>query len=80
MKEKRTGKRKAPSHDILQKEEIIIQRLGTEVSGKTQKDSRTGPREFVAYELEYDEVTLDSIKQALCPHSWRMHDMRRTCR
>ena len=80
MKEKRTGKRKAPSHDILQKEEIIIQRLGTEVSGKTQKYSRIGPREFVAYELEYDEVTLDNIKQALCPYSWRMHDMRRTCR
>ena len=27
MKEKRTGKQKAPSHDILQKGEIVIQRL-----------------------------------------------------
>ena len=37
MKEKRTGKRKARSHDILQKEEIVIQRLSPEVSGKAQK-------------------------------------------
>ena len=66
MKEKRTGKRKAPSHDILQKEEIIIQRLSTEVSGKAQKYSRIGPREFVPY--EYDEVTLDNIKHACIRH------------
>lgn len=59
MKEKSTGKRKAPSHDSLQKEEIIIQRLSTEVSGKAQKYSHIGPREFVPY--EYDEVTLDNI-------------------
>ena len=37
MKEKRTGKRKASSHDILQKEEIVIQRLSPEASGKEQK-------------------------------------------
>ncbi|KAJ7382600.1 hypothetical protein OS493_033957 [Desmophyllum pertusum] len=37
MKEKRAGKRRAPSHDILQKEVIIIQRLSAEVSGKAQK-------------------------------------------
>lgn len=66
MKEKRTGKRKAPSHDILQKEEIIIQRLSTEVSGKAQKYSRIGPREFVPF--EYDEVTLDNIKHACIRH------------
>ena len=59
-RKKRTGKRKAPSHDILQKEEIIIQRLSTEVSGKTQKYSRIGPREFVAY--EYDKVTLGNVR------------------
>ncbi|KAG1652263.1 Transient receptor potential cation channel subfamily M member 6 [Nymphon striatum] len=38
MKEKRSGKRKQP--DILSKEEIVIQRLSAEVSGKAQKYSR----------------------------------------
>ena len=65
MKEKRTGKRKAP-HDILQKEEIIIQRLSVEVSGKAQKYSRVGPREFVPF--DYDEVTLENIKNAFRRH------------
>ena len=40
MKEKRTGKRKAPSHNMLQKEEIVIQRLSPEESGKAQKYNR----------------------------------------
>ena len=65
MKEKRSGKRKAP-HDILQKEEIIIQRLSAEVSGKAQKHSRVGPREFVPF--DYDEVTLENIKNACRRH------------
>ena len=66
MKEKRTAKRKAPSHDILQKEEIVIQRLSPEVSGKAQKYSRIGAREFVPF--EYDEVTLDNINNACRRH------------
>lgn len=66
MKEKRTGKRKAPSHDIIQKEEIVIQRLSPEVSGKAQKYSRIGAREFVPFEFE--EVTLDNIKVACTRH------------
>ena len=66
MKEKRTGKRKAPSHDILQKEEIVIQRLSAEVSGKAQKYSRVGAREFVPY--EYDEMTVKNIKTACTRH------------
>ena len=66
MKEKRTGKRKAPSHDIIQKEEIVIQRLSPEVSGKAQKYSRIGAREFVPFEFE--EVTLDNIKVACRRH------------
>ena len=66
MKEKRTAKRKAPSHDILQKEEIVIQRLSPEVSGKVQKYSRIGVREFVPF--EYDEVTLDNINNACRRH------------
>ena len=66
MKEKRAGKRKAPSHDILQKEEIVIQRLSPEVSGKAQKYSRIGAREFVPF--EYEEVTLHHIKNACKRH------------
>jgi len=50
MKEKRTGKRKAPSHGIVQKEEVVIERLSTDVSGKAQKYSR----EFVPF--DYEEV------------------------
>ncbi|KAJ7349548.1 hypothetical protein OS493_038615 [Desmophyllum pertusum] len=66
MKEKRAGKRKAPSHDILQKEVIVIQRLSAEVSGKAQKYSRIGPREFVPY--EYDEMALSNIMSACNRH------------
>jgi hypothetical protein len=64
---KRVGnKKKSPSSDILKKEEIIIQRLSTEVSGKAQKYSRIGPREFVPY--EYDEVSISNIKEACMKH------------
>ena len=66
MKEKRTGKRKAPSNDFIQKEEIVIQRLSTEVSGKAQKYSCIGLREFVPF--DYKEVTLDNIKNACRRH------------
>ena len=65
MKEKWTGKHKAPSQDIKQKEEIVIQRLSTEVSGKAQKYSRIGPQEFIPF--DYEEVTLNNIlKEHLC--------------
>ena len=66
MKEKWTGKRKAPSHDILQKEEIVIQRLTPEVSGKAQKYSCIGARKFVPFENE--EVTSHNIKNACKRH------------
>ncbi|KAJ7371602.1 hypothetical protein OS493_024278 [Desmophyllum pertusum] len=66
MKEKRAGKRKAPSHDILQKEVIVIQRLSAEVSGKAQKYSRIGLCEFVPY--EYDEIALSNIMSACNRH------------
>jgi len=66
MKQKRTGKRKAPSHDIAQKEEIVIQRLSTEVWGKAQKYSCIVPQEFVP--LAYKEATLDTIKNACRRH------------
>lgn len=43
-----------------------MQRLSAEVSGKAQKYSRLGPREFVPY--EYDELTIDKIKTACSKH------------
>ena len=67
MKEKRTGKKgDRVSHDILARKEVVIQRVSAEVSGKAQKYSRIGPREFVPY--EYEEVTLANIKTACKKH------------
>ena len=69
MKEKRpaVGVGKAGRVDeLLRKEELVVQRLSSDVSGKQQKYSRVGPREFVAY--EYDEVTADNIKAACEKH------------
>ena len=57
MKEKRTGNgNNGKINDILKKEEIVVERLSAEVSGKAQKYSRMGPREFVHFEFE--EVTV----------------------
>ena len=80
MKEKRTGKRKAPSHDIVQKEEIVIQRLSTEILGKAQKYSRIDPREFVPF--DYEEVTLNNIcniKNACRRHFASIMGVRMVC-
>ena len=77
MKEKRTGKRKAPSHDIVQKEETVIQRLSTKVSGKAQKYSHIGPRKFVPF--DYKEVTLDSIKNVCRRHFASIVGERMVC-
>ena len=62
-KEKRTTKKKYDgASSILHGEEIIVQRLSSDVSGKAQKYSRIGPREFVPFEFE--DVTLENIKLA----------------
>ena len=67
MKEKRTGNgNNGKINDILKKEEIVVQSLSAEVSGKAQKYSRMGPREFVRFEFE--EVTSENIKSACCSH------------
>ena len=64
---KRQGnKKKSTSSDILKKEEIIVQRLSAEVTGKAQKYSRVGPREFVPY--EHDEISISNIKYACMKH------------
>ena len=62
MKLKRTGKK--CSNDT--REEIIVQRLSSSVSGKAQKYTRVGPREFV--EFGNQELTIDSIKDACMKH------------
>ena len=43
-------------------DEIIVQRLSTNVSGKAQKYSRIGPREFVSYKK--DNLTFEGITSA----------------
>ena len=64
---KRQGnKKKSTSSDILKKEEIIVQRLSAEVTGKAQKYSRVGPREFIPY--EHDEISISNIKDACIKH------------
>ena len=52
--------------NILQTEEVVVQRLSSEVSGKAQKYSRIGARDFVPF--TFSEVTLDNIKKACQAH------------
>ena len=68
MKEKRTGKKNNSGVRILEEECIVVQRLSgsANVSGKAQKYTRIGAREFVSF--EYDEVTGDNIKLAGLNH------------
>ncbi len=43
-------------------DELVVQQLSAEVSGKAQKYLRVGPREFVPF--KYEELTIDNIKKA----------------
>ena len=45
---------------------LVVQRLSAEVSGKAQKYSRIGAREFVSY--EYEEFTIENIRRACEKH------------
>ena len=47
-------------------DELVVQQLSAEVSGKAQKYLRVGPREFVPF--EFDEVTIANIKIACEKH------------
>jgi hypothetical protein len=71
MKEKRTKNKKTEKGSsagrVLQREELTVQRLSAEVTGKAQKFSRIGPREFVSF-AGYDELTLTNIKLACQKH------------
>ena len=63
MKNKRTSKGKGKaSKCFFSTGELTIQRLSSSVSGKAQKYSRIGPREFVAF--THEELTVANIKSA----------------
>ena len=51
---------------ILDKSELIAQRLSAEPKGNSMKYAKQGPREFVPF--EYSEVTLENIKRACKVH------------
>ena len=61
--QKRAAKGKRLARESVEaKDEIIVQRISSEVTGKQQKYTRIGPREFVPF--EFDEITFDNIIEA----------------
>ena len=61
--QKRAAKGKRLAQESVEaKDEIIVQRMSSEVTGKQQKYTRIGPREFVPF--EFDEITFDNIVEA----------------
>ena len=57
--QKRAAKGKRPAREsVVAKDEIIVQRMSSEVTGKQQKYTRIGPREFVPF--EFDQITFDN--------------------
>ena len=65
---KRGKKRDAgdTTHKLLKGNELTVQRLSSEVSGKAQKYARIGPREFVPF--TEDELTIENIKRCCEKH------------
>ena len=61
------------------KEEIIVQRMSSSVSGKAQKYSRIGPREFVPFEKYDGELTLKNIMDACQAHFAKRIDKDMVC-
>ena len=71
MKAKRIDKGKGKKKDTIgafndEKDTLVVQRLSAEVSGKAQKYSRIGAREFVS--CEYEEFTIENIRRACEKH------------
>ena len=69
MKAKRnkTGDaKKNENGNILERQELVVQRLSTEVSDKAQKYTRVRPNEFVQYDEE--ELSIEGIKAACEKH------------
>eukprot|EP00794_Sanderia_malayensis_P021010 gene21010-23062_t len=54
------NKRKDKPKNIVKADQLTVQRLSTNVSGKAKKYSRIGPREFVPYRK--DDITFEGIK------------------
>ena len=50
QKAKRKGKKTGEESTVA--EEIVVQRMGADVSGKQQKYTRIGPQEYVSFEHE----------------------------
>ena len=66
IKEKR-AKKGDQSGRKIQGDQLTVQRLSSEVSGKAQKYARVGPREFVPIDNN-EELTIDAIKVACKLH------------
>ena len=70
MKTKRIDKDKGKKNTVSafndENDTLVVQRLSAEVSGKAQKYSRVGAREFVSY--EYEEFTVENIRRACEKH------------
>ena len=63
QRQKRAAKGKRPARESAEaKDEIIVQRMSSEVTGKQQKYTRIGPREFVPF--EFDDITFDNIVES----------------
>ena len=73
---KNTGKKtdNVGKHKILERKELVVQRLSAEVSGKAQKYTRVGPREFVSYQDHDGELTIEGIQDA-CEKHFALEDM-----
>ena len=59
------------------KDEIVVQRMSSEVNGKQQKYSRIGAREYVPF--EHQELTLSNIKDACQKHFGAQIDKDLVC-
>ena len=57
QKAKRKGKKTGEESTVA--EEIVVQRMSAEVSGKQQKYTRIGPQEYVPF--EHEEITIEGF-------------------
>ena len=61
---KKKGKKTGEESTVA--EEIVVQRMSADVSGKQQKYTRIGPQEYVPF--EHEEITIANIKDACMKH------------
>lgn len=61
---KRKGKKTGEESTVA--EEIVLQRMIADVSGKQQKYTRIGPQEYMPF--EHEEITIVNIKDACMKH------------